>query len=503
MESFVRLQERIRELYQIGTAVSIIRWDLQTYMPPRGLKQRSDQLALLSKITHRLATDIETISLVEKLEADKSKLNLDQKRELQLFRRDLNKILLIPEDVIVAESKQRAVATRSWNRAKDTNNWKLFESDLITLLDISKKRGEFMMEGTGASSPYDALMNVYEPRMTSAKLTKIFRNLRKRLVRLVETYTELCSDVRLDFLDRRIPIETQRKLARDLASYVGFDTNSNNAGGRIDEAEHPFTTGYYDDVRMTVNYSENQVFRVVFGTLHEVGHSLYRQNLNPDWKWMVLGDICSSGIGESQSRFVENIIGRSQEFWIGYLPKFHKLTNGEFNDITFDDFVKAINIVRPSKIRGTADEMTYALHIIIRFEIEQDLFRDKLSVAEIPAVWNEKYNEYLGVTVETDKEGALQDTHWAWGMWGYFPTYCLGNLYSAMIAEKLNQDLPVWKNDVAEGNLSIPINWLAENVHRMSNRYDPSELIERITGKSLTIKPFIKYLKGKYSTLYN
>ncbi len=503
MEPFDKLKESTKEIFLLFTSLDILRWDLQTYMPPRALKQRIEQQTYLEILLHRMGTDSKRVSLVEKLEADDSSLNDDQKREVYLARDWLNQSQNVPEEIVEAESKQRVVATRSWKKAKETNNWKLFESDLIPLFDICRRKGECKMESIGASSPYDALMYSFEPKMTSELVSKVFTNLRKQLVPLVKKYTERCRDIRTDFTSRKVPYKILRRVATELTGLVGYDTTSENAGGRIDETEHPFSTGYFDDVRMTVKYIEDEFIRVVFGSLHEAGHSLYAQNRNPKWKWMALGEKSSSGVSESQARFVENIIGRSPEFWRHYYPRFQEITKDIFNDITVEDFVQAINIVQPSKIRVMADEMTYSLHVIIRFEIEQDLFNDKIEVSEIPEVWREKFSDYLGVTVENDTEGALQDTHWAWGYWGYFPNYCLGNLYTGMIYDRMSKDIPNWKNEVAEGDMSVPIGWLKENVHRMSNRYDPSDLIERICGKPLTEKPFIKYLKEKYSTMYS
>jgi carboxypeptidase Taq len=218
---------------------------------------------------------------------------------------------------------------------------------------------------------------------------------------------------------------------------------------------------------------------------------------------MRLGEKCSSGMSEAQARFVENIIGRSPEFWQFYYPRFREITKSTFKDISAEEFVRSINIVKPSPIRVLADEMTYSLHIIVRFEIELDLFDDKIDVSEIPMIWNEKFEKYLGVKIANDREGALQDTHWAWAMWGYFPNYCLGNLYKSMILEQLNKETPNWRNELARGNISVSMNWLKENVHMRSNLYDAQDLIKRLCGKPLSVDPFIKYLKEKYSNLYN
>lgn len=503
MEQYEKLGDKFKSIIQFITAMGIVRWDFQTQMPPKGLLQRSEQLAVMSKILHQMYTDSEIHKLLTSVEENQHSLDDIQKREVELIRRNWNRRSIIPEDLVIAEVKQQTIATSLWKKAKIKNDWKLFEPELEKLLEITRRKAEIIMEPVGAKIPYDALIDIYEPKMSSENVASVFKDLKTRLVPLVNKYTNICHDVPDDFMYRKVPIEHQRELITDLTNYVGYDTLSENAGGRIDEAEHPFTTGYYDDVRMTIHYFEDDIFRAVFGGLHEAGHSIHGQNRNPEWKWMVLGDSSSSGISESQSRFIENIIGRSPEFWHHYQTTFNNFTHQVFKDVTHQELTQAINIVKPSKIRVTADEMTYALHIIIRFEIELDLFRDKMTVSDIPEVWNEKYEKYLGVDIESDSEGALQDTHWAWAMWGYFPTYALGNLYGAMILEKMEKDIPNWKQGVSKGNVAPVIKWLNVHVHRPSNRYDPLKMIEEITGKKLTAEPFIKYLEKKYSSLFS
>jgi len=502
MGEYEKLVSKFKPIVQFSTAMGIISWDLQTQMPPKGLQQRSEQLAVMSKILHNMSTNSEIGTLLTALEEKQDSLDYIQKREVELIRRNWNRRATVPDDLVVAEVKQRTIATASWKKAKATNDWKLFAPELEKLLEMSRTKAEKIMEPVGAKTPYDALMDIYEPKMSAENVSSVFSDLRRRLVPLVKKYSDICYNVTDDFMDRKLPIEQQRELITDLANYVGYDTLSDNAGGRIDEAEHPFTTGYYDDVRMTIHYFEDDVFRAVFGGLHEAGHAIHGQNRNPEWKWMALGGSSSSGISESQSRFIENIVGRSPEFWQQYQTRFNKCTHQEFKDISHQELTQAINIVKPTKIRVTADEMTYALHIIIRFEIELDLFQDKLTVSDIPQIWNEKYEKYLGVEIENDSEGALQDTHWAWAYWGYFPTYALGNLYSAMILERMEKDVPNWKDKVSQGSISPVIDWLDVHVHKPSNRYDPSRMIEEITGKKITAKPFINYLENKYSALF-
>jgi len=502
METYEKLLEKTKEILQFQTGLDIIRWDLQTHMPPRGMKQRSQQLALMSKILHRMTTDNEIDHLITKLEKNIDDLEPVQRREVQLVRRKFNRSVKIPEDLVARWSIQRTVTVASWAKAKESDNWKMFESELGTFLDISHNVSEIIMDSIGAKCKLDAEMDIYEPRMTVESISKVFKELRKRLIPLVQKYSAICEGISSDFKNRKVPIRIQKKLVADLSGVVGYDTTSENAGGRIDDSEHSFTTGYYDDVRLTLKYAIKDLYQAIFGALHESGHAIYNQNLNPDWKWMFLGSKCSSGFGESQARFMENVIGKSPEFWKFYFPRFQDITERKFKDISHQEFLQAINLVKSSRIRVTADEMTYLIHIIIRFEIEKDLFDLKIDVQDIPAIWNDKYEKDLGVEIETNNEGALQDIHWAWGMWGYFPTYALGNLYAAMLNEKMTRDIPEWANHVADGSLEIPVQWLIDNVHRKSNLYDPAEMIKKITGKSLSADPFIKYLEVKYSTLF-
>ena len=275
------------------------------------------------------------------------------------------------------------------------------------------------------------------------------------------------------------------------------------AGGRIDETEHPFTSGYYDDVRITTHYYPNNYASSIFSVIHETGHALYDQNLNSKWKYQPVGSSCSYGFHESQSRLYENIIGRSMEFWKHMLPILRRVTAPALANVELSQFVNAINKVKPSKIRIEADEVTYNLHVIVRFQIEKELFSDKIAVAELPEIWNQKYEEYLGVTVKNDAEGVMQDTHWANGYYGYFPSYALGNIYSGQLLAALEKDLQNWRSKLSQGNLKDIKAWLFRNVHIYGNLYDPADLIRKIAGRELEAKPYLEYLRGKYSKLYD
>ncbi|MCJ7614573.1 carboxypeptidase M32, partial [Candidatus Bathyarchaeota archaeon] len=259
---------------------------------------------------------------------------------------------------------------------------------------------------------------------------------------------------------------------------------------------------YYDDVRITTHYYPNRFASSIFSVLHEGGHALYEQNLKPEWMFQPVGDTCSMGFHESQSRFVENIVGRSREFWSHFLPKLKKLTSKTLSDVELDGFVHAINHVEPSKIRVEAEEVTYGLHVIIRFNIERDLFADKITIDELPQVWNESYLNYMGVTIEDDSEGVMQDTHWASGSYGYFPSYALGNIYSGQLLACMEQENPDWRTQISNGEFGNVKQWLIKNVHSHGNLYTPPDLIKLIAGTQLSVSPYLSYLQKKYSRIY-
>jgi len=285
---------------------------------------------------------------------------------------------------------------------------------------------------------------------------------------------------------------------------LGYETPpSPNAAGRLDETEHPFTAGYYDDVRITTHYHPDNFISSIFSVLHETGHAIYEQSLPQEWKYLPVGNAASMGVHESQSRFYENIIGRSREFWTSLLPRIKTAASPSLANLQQEEFVRAINVVKPSKIRIEADEVTYSLHIVIRFEIEKDLFSEKVSVSELPAIWNQKYKEILGVTVENDSEGVMQDTHWGSGLYGYFPSYALGNIYSGQILGALQKANPQWRSELSLGNLANIRGWLAKSVYSQGNLYDPADLIKRVSGSDLTVKPYLKYLENKFGAVYS
>lgn len=494
---------KTKDLTILGTAEGIINWDMETKMPPGALEQRSLQLELLSRVHHKLATDPEIGKLLNAIQTspDYNGFGELEKRNVYLINKGYREQVVLPEKLVAAIAQQQALTVNVWKKAKAQKKFSLFKPDLQKLLDLSKQAAEILVKVKESKTSYDAAIDNFEPKMTVEQLTSTFNQLQIGLKRLLSKIQANPAKQATSILNLPVPVENQKRIAQLLTHILGYDTASPQARGRIDETEHPFSTGYYDDVRITTHYFINNYASSIFSVLHESGHALYELNLNPKWKYQPIGSTCSYGIHESQSRLYENVIGRSKEFWTSFLPEL-KSEAPNLAKLDVDTFVHAINRVEPSKIRIEADEVTYNMHIIIRFEIERDLFAGKITVNELPEVWNQKYADYLGVEVEDDSEGVMQDTHWASGLYGYFPSYALGNIYSGQITEAFTKALPDWGSQLAGGKLGGVNDWLNKNIHASGSLLDPEDLIKKATGKSLNSEPYLQYLNKKYGDLY-
>ena len=501
--AYNKLLRKTKDLIILQTVEGLIHWDMETKMPPQAVEQRSLQLALLSRITHKMSTDKEIGRLLKQATTNPGCENLNQveKRNLYLIQRNYNEQTALPETLVAELSKQQTITVNTWKRAKKTKNYATLKPELQKLLDLTKQEANILMKVKQTKTPYDALIDANEPRMTADQITPTFNNLQKGLKPLLEKIQASPKQPDTTILHQTVPVEAQQKISTMLAQTLGYDTTTQNAKGRIDETEHPFTEGYYDDVRITTHYYPNDFASSIFSVLHETGHAIYDQNLNPAWKYQPIGSHCSMGIHESQSRFMENIIGRSPEFWTAILPKLKQLTP-QLQNLQLEPFIHAINKVQHTKIRIESDEVTYNLHIIIRFQLEQDLFQNKVTINELPQAWNQKYHELLGLTIENDSEGVMQDTHWSSGLFGYFPSYTLGNIYDGQLHAKICDDIADWQAQMKQGNLQNITTWFKTNIHNQSNRYDPAELIKQATGAQLDAKPYLAYLNEKYSKLY-
>ncbi|MEM2098751.1 MAG: carboxypeptidase M32 [Candidatus Bathyarchaeia archaeon] len=501
--AYKRLLTKTRDLIVLQSIEELVRWDMETMMPPKAVEQRSLQLALLSRLKHKMSTAKEIGKLLNtiinhpKYEA----LSSIEKRNVYLIKKEYDEQTALPEQLVAEIARQQAITVNAWKKAKAKQNYALLESELEKLVSLNRTAAKILMKTKETATPYDALLDIFEPKTTTTLLNAVFSDLQEGLTALMERIQKAPNQPDTHLLNITVPVEIQRQIAAILAGVLGYDIASPNAAGRIDETEHPFTSGYYDDVRITTHYYLDNFTSSIFSVLHEAGHALYEQGLPQEWKYQPVGAPCSYGIHESQSRFIENVIGRSKEFWNYVLPQIKKLTPA-LSNITLDSFVHAINRVQPSKIRVEADEVTYCIHIIIRFQIESNLFADKVQVNELPEIWNQKYKQLLGLTIKNDSEGIMQDTHWASGLYGYFPSYALGNIYSGQMLAQISSDLPNWQNELAHGNMNNLRLWLTENIYRQGNLYDPAVLIKKITGKTLDAKPYLQYLEKKYTTLY-
>ncbi|MCW4018400.1 MAG: carboxypeptidase M32 [Candidatus Bathyarchaeota archaeon] len=503
--SYKKLLERNKELTVLGTPAAIVQWDMETMMPPKAVELRSEQLALLNQVHHKMSTAPAVGKLLDAILKHPQYENLSpvEKRNVHLTKKNYEEQTKLPAKLVKAMAKQQVLTVNTWKKAKAQKNYAMFKPELDKLLLLNKQAADILMRVKETKTPYDALIDIYEPKMTTQAINAVFGKLQAGLEGFLEKIQNAKPQPDACVFGKKVSVEKQRKIADALMQSLGYVIPpSPDAAGRLDETEHPFTTGYYDDVRITTHYHTDNFASAVFSVLHETGHALYEQGLPQDWKFQPVDSPCSMGFHESQSRLYENIVGRSREFWTAVLPKIKAVAAPSLSSLELDCFVRAVNAVKPSKIRIESDEVTYNLHIIIRFQIEMELFAGKVGVDELPAVWNEKYKQLLGVTVENDSEGVMQDTHWASGLYGYFPTYALGNLYSGQIASCIQKEKPQWRNEVAQGNLSSVRKWLSNNIYNRGNLYDPEELIKKATKTRLKVEPFLVYLQEKYSQLY-
>ena len=497
-----KLMEKYREVALVGSVMRLMSWDMETYMPPLGVTLRGNQFGILERVSHRMLVSDDLGSLLKDSENDGRFLGEVERRNLHLIRRERDIEMSIPEDLVGDLASQIAVARDAWFKAKMARNWALFEPELRKLLDLSIKRAEVSMHARGVSNVYDAMIDDYDRGMNQKQVAELLTSLRSSLVPLVRKYQEASKDVDTSFMRRQVPIDVQRECVRDITALIGYDTSSDAAWGRVDPTEHPFTNGYFDDVRITVHYDENELFDPLYAGLHEAGHALYERNLNHDWIYQPLGKATSAGLHEAMSRFAENIIGRSRPFWTYYIPRLKRLTGSTFSDVGIEELLKAVNKVEPSKIRVTADEVTYSLHLVVRSEIERGLFKGKIDISELPHVWNDLYDKYLKIKIDHDSEGILQDVHWSVGMYGGFQSYALGNVYGGMLLRKMDEQLGDWSAEVEKGMPTVAIEWLKNNVQHWGSMYDAGDLMKKVTGSSLTAEPFVQYLAKKHSDLW-
>ncbi len=497
----VDLYSELLSIYKENTILSNINglshWDYEVMMPKKATEQRADELALMSGLIHERVTNPKIGTLLKEIKAHPNfdKLKDFEQRNIVLIQREYDKETKIPVSFAQELSKHGAISTQKWKEAKSKADYSIFRNELEKMIELKKQEAAYL---DPERDPYDVLLERYEYGFSKAIYDQIFDDIKAGLIPIIKSCVESPNQPDDSLILREVPIDVQNSIAHDLAKLVAYDFD----GGRIDVAVHPFTTGYYDDVRFTIAYSKNDFTDMFYATMHEAGHALYDQNLSKSFKYQPIGQGASSAMHEGQARFIENIIGRSPEFLEFYLPQLKKLTGNIFADVQTEPFIHAVNKVSPSKIRIHADPVTYSLHIIVRYELEKELFNDKITVDEIPHLWNEKMKDYLDVDIKNDAEGVLQDTHYAWGLFGYFPTYALGSYYDDQILLALEKDIPDMNEQMRKGNLTNILKWLNINIRSLGSMYDPLDLIKKVSGKEFSAKYFIDRTRKKYSKLY-
>jgi carboxypeptidase Taq len=483
----------LKDVEYLNAAIAALYWDSRTYIPRKGVEYRGEVLGYLSGELYKKQTSDTMKGFIDAFSAlpdadDVTKAMADR------AKREYDRSMKIPEDRYRAYVVAVSAAEAAWEDAKEKSDYALFKPHLEKLIGFNR---EFVEYWGYESSKYDKLLDYYEPGITTAKLDAVFGEVRDAIVALLD---KIKAKPKPDdqFMKSAFPEEAQARFSHHVLEKMGYDFGA----GRLDVSVHPFTiTMGMNDVRITTHYYENELRSALYSSIHEGGHAIYEQNIDHALAGTMLMTGASMGIHESQSRFYENLIGRSRAFWECFYPEAQK----EFPQLTsvpMEAFYKAVNAVQPSLIRIESDELTYSLHIIIRYELEKAIFDGGANVDELPALWSAKYKEYLGVEPKNDGEGILQDTHWSGGNFGYFPSYALGNLYGAQFLHTMKKDVPYLEQCIAAGDLMCINSWLKEHVHKYGAVYLPEELIQKVTGQPLTAKYFIEYLNGKYADIY-
>lgn len=498
-----RIQNAVNELkaleYHMSAyehAMSLLYTDGSTMAPLGASAERGETLGILAEDLQKMFTSEKVGQLLHMLSDAAEELDPATAREVELLKKRWDKDHQIPIEEFVAYQTLVNESDSVWHQAKLDNDYEAFAPYLEKVVAASKKMALYE---NADRDPFDTLLDDCEEGFTSDVLDVYFATVKEHLVPLIHKIQESPVQIRDEFLYRHYPIEDQRKFSDYLMDVLKIDKNRCS----IAETEHPFTSTMNRwDVRLTTHYYEDSVSNSMFSVIHEGGHSLYELGVSPDYARTCLATGASCGIHEAQSRFYENIIGRSEEFVNVIYPKMQEFFPQQLADVTAHEFYLAINKVTPSLIRMEADEMTYSLHILIRYEIEKMLFHDEITVAEVPAVWNQKYKEYLGVDVPDNTHGVLQDSHWSGALFGYFPSYSLGSAYGAQILPSMEADFDVW-SAVAAGDLTPVNDWLGEHIFKYGSLLKPAEIIRNCCGKDFDAKYYVDYLTRKYSKIYN
>lgn len=494
-EKLEQLKERLGEIADINNAAALLGWDQQVNMPPAGNDARGQQLATLSKIAQEKFISDEVGRLIDDLKQEFDGADTDEAALVRVTARNYDKARRVPPSFIAEQAIVTTKAFEAWVEARSKSDFSIFQPHLEKVVELVHKYISFFPP---ADHPYDTLLDDYERGMKTADVKAIFDGLRPQQVELIKAIASK-KQVKDDFLHKKYNEKKLMDLGVEVVTKFGYDWER----GRQDKAPHPFETAFsINDVRITTRYENDNPLATLFSTMHEAGHAMYEQGVDFAYERTPLAGGASLAVHESQSRMWENLVGRSLPFWEHFYPSLKKAFPSQLDGVSLKSFYKAINKVEPSLIRVNADEATYNMHVMLRLELEIGMVEGKIAIKDLPEVWNAKMDEYLGVTPPNDAKGVLQDIHWSGGAIGYFSTYALGNLVSAQWWEKIGKDIPDLDDQIRKGNFAELLAWLRKNIHRHGQKYDPQQLVEKVTGSRITPEPYVRYLKKKYSEIY-
>ncbi|MHA2008344.1 MAG: carboxypeptidase M32 [Promethearchaeota archaeon] len=495
MSEMKELKEKFAEIIRLNYIQALLNWDQEVNMMEyKSVEGRSEQLALIQKLIHKRITSNkigELLNRAEKL----TNLNETDTAMLREMKREYELATKLPEELVVEIAKTSVLAQQTWQKARKNNDFKIFEPFLEKNVELQREKAKKLETH---SDLYSTLIDLYEPGATYNWIADIFNPLRPKLIDFVKKLSSSSDKPDDSILNKNYDPDKQYKLSFEIINKLNFDFNY----GRQDKVTHPFTTKIAAlDTRITTRTTEPFPDSIT-GTIHECGHGLYEMGIKKELHDTILGEGTSMGIHESQSRMWENIVGRSKEFWIYWYPIFQKYFPENLKDYPMEEFHRAMNIVQPSFIRVNADEVTYGLHIILRFELERELMDSSIKVSELPEMWNSSFEDLLGIMPPNDTQGVLQDVHWSGGLIGYFPTYFLGNLYAAQIYNDILNKNPQLPDDYKRGEFSNLLSYLRENIHQHGSKFRADEMIKRVTGEDLNSDYFLKYIENKFKPIY-
>jgi len=492
--AYAELEAKLKNAHLLSSIGELLGWDEQVNLPADSADQRAAQRAVLAGVQHGAFTDPRIGELLALLERDPNVLTDDQRIVIRWTRRDYDRATKLPADFVREKAEQGSRGYHAWKEAREKADFSLYAPVLQKNLELARREAVYLGFG---DKPYDYMIDRHDPGMTAATTEGLFDELKKELVPLVRQITTSPVKAKADLL-KGFPIDEQALFLREVTERIGFDYRR----GRIDKSLHPFCSGTGADVRMTTRFDPENPLDSIYSSIHETGHGLYEQGLRADQHHTALGQAVGMGVHESQSRLWENQVARSRGFWRFFEPKLRECFPTQLRGVNSDGLYLAINAVTPTLIRVDADEVTYNLHIVLRFELEKQLFAGTLTVADLPAAWNSASRELLGLTPGNDREGVLQDVHWSDGAFGYFPSYCIGNMMAAQLWYHMLTLRPNIEEDFARGDFSWVLGWLRAAIHAEGKRYDTLALVQRATGQPLSPKHLIRYLKDRYGPLY-